>query len=203
MTTIIDIQKIFRDTWGYIGMPFPEVIAERFSPRVNGALPKYPVNIIPQKNFSNKGVSIYRQNSNGTMAFMPVWISEQDNFSTSYLLPNAVMSLSQKKNINSTTLVCRDGEVNEEINFGSWEIDIKGVLVGDREFPEDEMEILRNWFKKRKSLNIQNARTAICLGENEKVIISDLRFPELKGFENVQPYEIKMKSDIEFSLYID
>jgi hypothetical protein len=63
--------------------------------------------------------------------------------------------------------------------------------------------LLVDWFKKKKALYIQNVRTATCLEQREKVIITNLEIKELRGFENVQPYELQLVSDIDFSLYIE
>jgi len=189
MINRIGLEKIFRDTWGYIGLPFPEFITEGIPERVKNSM---------------LGVPFYTKNSNGRELFMPIWLSENDRDSKEYLLPNTVMSLSNKKEIVTTKLVNRDGSVKEEISLNDWEIDIKGVLVSnDNSYPEKDFTKINEWFKNRIALNIQNARTAICLAGGEKVVITDLRFPEIRGFENTQPYELKLISDIEFSLYID
>jgi hypothetical protein len=112
------------------------------------------------------------------------------------------MSLTNKKEIVITKMVNRDGTVKEEIALGEWNINIKGVIVSpNSSYPEDEVKLLIEWYKKRVSLNIQNARTAMCMTGDEKVVITDLKLPEVKGFENTQPYEISLLSDIDFDLY--
>ena len=208
MINTIDIKKIFAETWGYIGLPFPVTIIDRLSgtpqnyaaekfDRFNANFKSY------RKNISEKGVSIYTS-LRGIDVFMPVWLSEQVRDAQEYLLPNTVMSLSNKVNIVTTHLVNRNASVKEEISMDDWQIDIKGVIVGsDNNYPDHEVQMLTKWYKKGIALNIQNARTAICLGENEKVVMTNLKFPELRGFENTQPYEFSLISDVEFSLYIN
>ena len=202
MTNTIDLHKIFKDTWGYVGLPYPEIIAVRGMPQKYDTdkysfSPKYKVK------HSQQGVSIRTNNENGVEIFMPVWLSKLDREAMQYLLPNTMMSITSKKNIVTTTLVNRDGTVKEEISMGDWEINIRGVLVGREDFyPDGEKQILVDWYKEKATFNIQNARTAICLSENEKVVITELRFPEIRGYENTQPYELKLLSDVEFSLFI-
>ena len=204
MINTIDLQKIFKDVWGYISPPYPEILAKT----IVGIPHKYTAEnykFDPKgvQVYSQQGVSIRTSGDKGIEIFMPVWLSETGN-ATEYLLPNTMMSIMSKKNIVTTTLVNRDGTVKEEISMGDWEINIKGVLVGKgSRYPEEEKQKMVDWYKEKKTFNIQNARTAICLADCEKVVITELRFPEIRGFENTQPYELKLLSDVEFSLYID
>jgi hypothetical protein len=203
MINSIDLKKIFKDTWGYVGLPFPEIVLGGIP--TNSGIENYgDFKILEQKKMSKLGVPYYAKNSLGREIYMPIWLSESDKTATEYLLPNTVMSISSKKETVSTKLVNRDGSFKEEISMDDWEIDIKGVIVSKgNSFPEDEYQLLNEWYKKRKKFNILNARTAFCLAGDEKVVISSLRFSELRGFENVQPYELKLTSDLQFSLYID
>lgn len=205
MINTVDLKKIFKETWGYVGLPFPEIV-------LNGILMKnktqdfeeFRFNLLEKKQTNKLGVPYYSQNSLDREIYMPIWLSESDKSATEYLLPNTVMSISSKKEIVTTKLVNRDGSFKEEISMDDWEIDVKGVLVSSgSNFPEEEYAKLNEWYKKRTKFNILNARTAFCLADNEKVVITSLRFSEMRGFENVQPYELKLTSDIEFSLYVE
>ncbi len=67
-------------------------------------------------------------------------------------------------------------------------------------------------YKTGISLGIQNVRTAMAFyGESgnsqngigdEMVVISDLKLPEIQGRKNCQAFEINLKSDLAFDLYI-
>ncbi|MCL2245853.1 MAG: DUF6046 domain-containing protein [Lentimicrobiaceae bacterium] len=204
MINTIDLQRIFKETWGYIGKPFPEVIA-----KVIVGIPQsyragqYNFDYQTPQCTSQLGVSIRWDGEKGAEIFMPIWLSDADREAMQYLLPNTTMSLMNRKNIVTTTLANRDCTVKEEISRGDWEINIRGILVGEgNHYPEEEKALLVQWYKEKKTFNIQNARTAICLDDNEKIVITELNFPEIKGFENTQPYELKLLSDVEFSLYI-
>lgn len=207
MITSFDIQKIFSETWGYIGLPFPEIVVKSITPQVNTyRAGGYQFNTPGRNDVSCLGVPFYAKNNLGREVFMPIWLFEKDNPSDSekYLLPNTVMSMTCKKNIVITPLVNRKGTVKEEISIDDWELNVKGVMVGEfSTYPEEQKQLLVEWFNEQGALNIQNARTAICLSEGEKVVITSLTFPEIRGFENTQPFEVKMISDTPFSLYID
>jgi hypothetical protein len=204
MINTIDLQRIFKDSWGYIGLPFPEVMA-----KVIVGIPQkyraaqYKFDYQSPQCYSQQGVSIRTDSEKDIEIFMPIWLSDADRNAMEYLLPNTTMSLMNRKNIVTTTLVNRDGTVKEEISLGDWEINIRGILVGKENFyPDEEKQMLVSWYKEKKTFNIQNARTTICLGEDKKIVITELNFPEIKGYENTQPYELKLLSDVEFSLYI-
>jgi len=203
----IDLKEIFGVTWGFIGLPFPEMIIRGFPVRRKGDFRgeefTYP-EPVQQAVISEKGVAYWGANMQGRRMFMPIWLSAVDNNALAYLLPNTMMSLSVRANIVTTRLVNRHGTVKEEISDDDWEIRIKGVLIGEgNNYPEEEMQRLVDWRNQRQAFNIQNVKTTICLGDNEKVVIDRLHFPENRGYQNTQPYEMDLLSDKEFSLYID
>lgn len=207
MSNAIDLKKIFSYTWGFIGLPFPEMVIKGLPvvkrERSFIAADDMTFDVWLKNEISEKGVSIRHKNSKGVEIFMPIWLSSNDSDALEYLLPNTVMSISSKANIVTTALVNRDGTFKEEISLDDWEISIRGVMVGEgNNYPEQAVQTLTNWYATRAAFNIQNARTAICLSGGEKIVITDLRFPEIRGFENTQPYELKLISDKEFSLYI-
>ncbi len=203
----IDLKKIFGATWGFIGLPFPEMVVKGLPVVRKGSFraDEFEFPDPPQlETLSNKGVAYYALSPEGRRVFMPIWLSTADNNALMYLLPNTVMSMGVKANIVTTRLVNRHGTVKEEIADDDWEIRIRGVLVGKgNNYPEGEMQQLIEWREKRQAFNIQNVKTAIALNEDEKVVITRLNFPENRGFQNTQPYELEMVSDKEFSLFID
>ena len=205
MINTIDIQRIFRDVWGFSAPPFPEIVAGMLvrDKKASYHANEFELEVHEKMEQSQMGVSYYGINTLRNEVFMPVWISEADNF-LEYLLPNTTMSLTSRKNIVITPLVNRDGTVKEEISIDDWEIRIKGVMIGKyNQYPEEEKQRLVEWYMKKRSLYVQNVRTAICLTGKEQVIMTELAFPELRGFENVQPYELKMISDTAFSLIVE
>jgi hypothetical protein len=205
MSNEIDLNKIFNQVWGFIGLPFPEIIIRSIP--VKAKTPEVFEEFMSVQNkisISEKGVSYRMLNENGIDAFMPVWLSEIDNNALEYLLQNTIMSMSSRLSIVTTQLVNRDGTVKEQISMDEWSIRIRGVLIGEGDnYPETETQQLVNWYKKKKALCIQNVRTALCLEQLEKVIITNLDLKELNGYENTQPYELQLLSDVDFNLYLD
>ena len=198
---VIELSQLFRSTWGYIAAPFPEMAVVKSIP---SRLAQFEFDAVAaRKETSDLSVSFYAKNSNNREIFMPIWLSENSRTALQYLLPNTIMSIGNKKEIVTTKLVNRDGTVKEEISLGDWEISVKGIIVSaGNDFPEAEMQLLVDWYKKRTSLSIQNARTAICMSGEEKVVITDLHFPENGKYQNCQAYEVRMVGDVEFSLYL-
>lgn len=216
MTTVLDIQKAFESTWGYIGLPYPEIIIKRFLAgevkgkdmfreyeNWKGEWKKLENRRMWRKEVSDLGIPIIYKNTQYKDLFLPVWLAEKQDYklNTRYLLPLSMMDITCKKNIITTPLVNRNGTVKEEISRADWEINIKGMMVGEENaYPDDQVQILVDWWEQAKSLRIENAKTAICMNEGENVVITSVKFPEVKGKENVQPYEIKLVSDIEFEI---
>lgn len=200
----INLKEVFNKVW-YISYPYPEIINN-----VTVGIPEkeikgdYQFNKWDKKDMSDLGVSFYTKNDSNIDVFMPIWVSENSRDAKEYLLPNTIMSLTNKKNIVITPLVNRKGTVKEEVSFDDWELNIKGVVVGKgNNYPDAEVQKLLNWYNDRTTFNIQNARTSMCLGKEEKVIMVDIKLPELSGYQNTQPFEMKLISDSEFSLYIE
>ena len=210
MANIIDLPKIFNQTWGFIGLPFPEIVIKSIPTRsqttfvgeiFNDMRPRSVIG--NEHDISSQGVKFRTRVNGDIIAFLPIWLSETDRNALEYLLPNTHLSMTSKKTIIKTPLVNRDGTVKEQITMEDWDIRIRGVLVSkDDNYPEEEKQMLVNWYKNKKAMNIQNVKTSICLEGREKVIIEALSFPEIRGFENTQPYEMQLCSDVEFSLYL-
>ena len=221
--TVIDVQKVFENTWGYIGLPYPEILVKRFlkgekplpPPRYYFGQPAAGEYRADDYNFATStkcthsaiGVPLRAKDERGyDDVFLPIWLFEADNApdQAKYLLPLTTLKMTCKKNIVTTPLVNRNGTVKEEISVADWELDINGVMLGlDGEYPDLEVQKLVAWWEDAVALNIQNAKTAICMGNGEKVVATSLSLHECKGFENAQPYELKMSSDVQFSLYIN
>jgi hypothetical protein len=202
--TVLDVQTVFENTWGYIGLPYPEILVNRFL-KGKKSLPEFKFDKKYVKRSELKLRSDLAAPLRYADIFLPIWLFEADNTSDEdkYLLPLSMMRMTCKKNIVATPLVNGAGTVKEEISIDDWELDIKGVMVGlDGDYPDAELQTLAGWWERSAALNIQNAKTAICMSGGEKALITSLNLPECNGFENIQPYELKMISDVPFSLNI-
>ena len=99
------------------------------------------------------------------------------------------------------------GTVKERWSRGDYEIKITGVLIGSiltgdvsQCFPKSDFEKLRDILESRKSWGIQCEPLQL-LGIS-KIVVYDMNFPFTKG-ENVQAYEISVKSDFDYNLLLE
>jgi hypothetical protein len=193
----IDLSKIVKDVWGGV---YPEFLWNRI-PAMDAPDKKgYVFARDVTNDMSSKGVPFYIYNK-GVRAFMPTWLSASPQGADKFLLQNSVMTITNKKKIVTTELINRGGTVKEEISIGDWELTVKGLIVSNnRSYPEYEVQKLLNLYKRKSALWVNNARTAMCMTDGERVIMTDFNLPTLSGYENIQPYEIKLLSDIEFEL---
>lgn len=130
-----------------------------------------------------------------------------------YLLPyEPMLSISSKNNIAERTVaksgddIKRQGTVKERWSADDYEIKITGVLIGSflrgdvsKCYPRSDFQKLNEILRKRKSWGIQCEPLQL-LGIN-RVVVYDMNFPFTKG-ENVQAYEISIKSDFDFDLLL-
>lgn len=194
----IEIATLFKDIWGYNAVPlifgkFPDSPSEyeyEFSAPSD------------RREHSINGPAFYALNNNGNEMFLPIWLIRPDG--SRYLMQNTVSTLTNQKMIVETPLVNRAGTVKEEIAKKDWIINVKGIIVSsDGDYPDQEVSELNEMYELSESLGIENARTALVLGQNEKVVIKSLAFREIKGVKAAQGFEMEMVSDMPFELYID
>jgi len=125
--------------------------------------------------------------------FSEVKLSTSD---TELLLDTAILSISQSKNIVTTTLQGRDGTVKEYISDGDYEISIKGILDSGNMFvyPEDLVKQLKSICDVKDNIEIKSP-FAEMLGITEAVI-TGYSFGQVPAGYNVQPYDITLLSDV-------
>ncbi|AZI53905.1 hypothetical protein EIB75_10615 [Epilithonimonas vandammei] len=131
-----------------------------------------------------------------------------------YLLPyEPMISISTKNNIAERKVakagddIKRQGTVKERWSADDYEIKITGVLIGSiltgdvsKCFPRSDFQKLNEVLRKRKSWEILCEPLQL-LGIN-RVVVYDMNFPFTKG-ENVQAYEMSIKSDFDFDLLLE
>ena len=136
-----------------------------------------------------------------------------DEVGREFLLPyEPMLSISSKNNIVKRTVAKADdfkyqGTVKERWSRDDYEIKITGVLIGSiltgdvsQCFPKSDFEKLRDILESRKSWGIQCEPLQL-LGIS-KIVVYDMNFPFTKG-ENVQAYEISVKSDFDYNLLLE
>lgn len=168
MAASFDIQKIFMDAWGY----HP---------------PVFDVVLQPQQ--SKNGIDYFGKGLHGRPYFMPVKLGDVE-------LPNPVIKITNKKTIVETAMVGRTGTVKELISMEDYKINIKGIIImEDNSYPEAEIRKLHDLYKQNTSFPISSALTDIFLTDDNKVVITDITWPEKIGTQNVKTYEMNLVSD--------
>ncbi len=182
-----------------------------------------PISFLP---FKNNPVKINEPEGNFNpgelwMADAPKSESEQffpftfiDENGQKFLLPyEPMLNISSANNIVERTVakagndIKYQGTVKERWSRGDYEIKITGVLIGSiltgdvsQCFPKSDFEKLRDILESRKSWGIQSEPLQL-LGIS-KIVVYDMNFPFTKG-ENVQAYEISVKSDFDYNLLLE
>ena len=134
----------------------------------------------------------------GREYFLPIWINN-------YEMPFPCLSVRVRKHIVDTEMTERHGTVKEIINTGDYEFMIRGFCIGKNEWPEQKIKELLALYTKKEALTMQSALSDIFLFDQErkgydKVVITDLEFPEYRGVEWVKPYQMTLRSDSPFNL---
>lgn len=168
MATSFDIQKIFRDAWGY----HPPVF-----------------DVVRQPQQSTNKIDYFAKGLYGRPYFMPVKLGDVE-------LPNPVIRITNKKTIVETAMVGRTGTVKELISLEDYRINIKGIIImEDNSYPEADIRKLHELYKQNTSFPISSALTDIFLTDDNKVVITDITWPEITGTQNVKTYEMNLVSD--------
>jgi hypothetical protein len=197
----VNIQNLYNRQFG----TSPSVPAESDSPapspaRIEGQNPS---------NFSGEGSELITSHM-GREIWLPVKFTELsfDVFgATELLLPYAVVKISQKKNIVRTPMAEHKGTVKELYSVEDTVISIKGFIIGYDssgkypQWPEAELRVLQQLFNLNEAVKLDNAKTNLCIEDDQRVVITSLEFPEVQGGrKNVVPFILQIESDTVFEL---
>lgn len=155
-----------------------------------------------RKEISSLGQQYRAKDLDGTEYFLPVTIND-------VLIPFAVLGMTWKKTIVSTAMPERGGSVKELISIDDYEFTLKGILVDkNNDFPDDQVMNLHNLFLKGESLVMRSVLSDIVLKgmgddpDGHKVVIKEIKWPEVSGIEHAKPFEMQLESDMIFDLEI-
>jgi hypothetical protein len=201
-----NLKDIFKSVWGYTAAPYLFSAQNRLEKALFGkgkSENEYNFGEYGERReYSIHGDPFYANNNNGNEMFLPIWLIKPDQ--SEILLQNTVSSFNNRKNIVETPLVNGLGTVKEQISITDWDINVKGLIVStDRDYPDREVQELKQLYDMEVTLGIRNARSSIVLENQEQVIIKSLVFPEIKGMMHIQAFEMELVSDIPFKLTID
>lgn len=95
----------------------------------------------------------------------------------------------------------RKGSVKEQIGIDDDLVVIRGIIINEdstRRYPEDKVKALKDLINKNEALTIRCGLTE--LHGIYRVVIEDYDFPEIRGFQHAQAYELRCSSDEDFQL---
>lgn len=197
------ISGIFNSTFGINrGRPFDAEQAQQSAVRREQAFDNLPASQDDEgTEFINMRNTLSANNPvTGAPFFMPVSLG-------GITLPNEpTLLVIGKKNILETPLVgsTRRGTVKELISVEDYDITIRGIAINYASklvYPEDTVKQLYELFERNESLEIESALTNL-LGIY-RVVIRQVTFPEMVGFQHAQAYEFQCVSEEDFILEID
>lgn len=142
------------------------------------------------------GGTLWRE-KDGIYEFMPVKLGGVQ-------LWGPQIRITGRKTIVETQLVERGGSVKEIISTDDYIINIRGVIkTTDGLWPDEELNILLELYRKNEAVPIESAKTASVLNGNEYVVITNLSLPGNPGFVESIRYEIECVSDTPFTLELN
>ncbi|MFT3750968.1 MAG: DUF6046 domain-containing protein [Agriterribacter sp.] len=200
---IIDLGKLFANTFG--GKPYH---IQEESKRVTEGTP-YRISGTNAEQLVTGNGSLIKEQVKGVDIWFPVRFYNPGDSTPIEYLPYTVVRVTGKKTIVKTPVMYRKGTVKEQYNIDDYSISIKGFLIGENgEFPEQDMDSLKDLFELKRGIQIDNAITNIFLSdpglsrfEQNRVVIESLDFPEVEGGRiNVKPFNMQLVSDFVFTL---
>lgn len=197
--TVFDIADIFQQLYGYKPAHVPGM------PNSFPTQSPATVQSIYKKTTNMYGTPLYSQSDlMGREVFCPITIGGFDLFGKpkDYLFPFAVMGFSRTKTIVSTEMTETGGEVDEIISNRSWQISIKGFIIGEYEqFPDEGLKMLNDVFAHNNTVRLMSAISDIFLYDNDSILLTELEIPAKPKVIGVRDFQFKAKSSNIFTLY--
>lgn len=196
---VYDLRQIYRQTFGS-NPHVPKVV-----PTTNQ---EQPFEISESNNnVSQLSGSSFTAQYLGKEIWLPVKFYNLDMsiFGTDkILLPYTVIKMSAKKTIIKTPLAERKGTVKELYSIDDFVISLKGFVIDEanRNFPENELIVLKKLFERNEAIDFDNALSNIFLDE-QRVVIESLELPEVEGGrKHIRPFSMTLESDSVFTLNV-
>ena len=202
---IIDIAKLFQDTFGSKPYVVPEV-SKTSAPDNGGQYSGIPTKA--EQQFTDKG-SLIAEQYLGVEIFLPIRFIVG---AAVYYFPYCVVSLSRRNSYIKTPMIERRGSVKELFNTDDYAISVKGFLIGqNRLFPEKELQQLKDIVDLKQDIVMDNALTNIFLTykdasarEQRRVVVEKMELPPVQGGrKHVKPFVLQLESDSVFKLELE
>jgi hypothetical protein len=112
-------------------------------------------------------------------------------------LETVLLDVAQSKNIVTTAITGRDGTIKEYISDGDYVINIKGAITSQSNaFPMSDVRSILAILRKKETLNIVS--DYLRLFDIYNIVVTDYKFSQVEGFQNIQFFEINAISDIPY-----
>jgi len=197
---VINLAELFEQVHGYR----PAYVAG-LPTDVQGQ-PKAMVPSTVKKLTNMYGEPLYGQaDTIGREVFCPITIQgyDLDGMSKDYHFPYSVISFDRTKNVTATEMAGTDNEVDEMISNRSWQIRIKGFLIGQYEqFPDNELRELYELFEYNGTVRLKCALSDIFLHKKDSILLLKLNIPPNPGVIGVRSFSIQAKSSSINTLYV-
>ncbi|KAA6327234.1 hypothetical protein EZS27_023759 [termite gut metagenome] len=194
-----NLGDLLKNVIGYKGLPFPGGFLPPKTYRYVADEYSYAGEARAEKTHSDLGSVLRKKDALGRWYFLPVVIEYKGK---EYEMPNAAISIRGKKTIVETPMVGHKGTVKELISVNDYEINIAGK-VQDTDFPEKGIADINELYNINESVTLKCALTDIFLDEEDKVVIKDIDFAEIGGYETVQVFKMSLVTDRSFELLLD
>lgn len=119
-----------------------------------------------------------------------------------YPIDTVLFSVTQTKNIVKTPINGRDGTIKEYVGMGDYNVNIKGIIAGQRgQYPLDAVDNLMQFLTYNQSIKIYskylNERFNI-----DEIVITDFDLKQDEGKYSQQSFEINALSDYPVEILI-
>jgi hypothetical protein len=155
-------------------------------------IPSLP-NVKKANAYSILGTPIYEQI---TVSYSDGKKPDNSSIIKNYTFPDwPLIDISASKNINTTPLKGFSGTVKEYINTDDYQIGIKGILINyvNDEYPDDLVHGVHKIFTVDTALKVTSP--VLNLLDIHYMVVKDIKFPEVEGYNNMQPYVLQCLSD--------
>jgi hypothetical protein len=177
---------IYNHVFGYRAIPYPQ--GQQINLMISGRE--------QAERLSKLGAVITKRLPNGAEAFCPITIRHEGR---TFELPNSTIAMTAKKRIVETPLIARRGSVKELIQVEDYEFQIRGVVITDDQeedgLPQEAISQLNDLFNINAPVELENAFTEIFLQADNRVVISEMQLPDMKGITGAQAYGFRLSSD--------
>lgn len=150
-------------------------------------------------NVSNSPTAL-TQSILGTPIYEQITLRDGGN---EYTFPDwPLIDIAFTKNIIKTPIKGRNGTVKEYINIDDYQIGIRGILINyvNDEYPYDLLSQLQSFCIINRELQVTSPVLNIL--DIHNLVITDVRYPEVEGYNHIQPFIIQCLSDEPIELII-